>query len=623
MSYSIGEVVPDLPEVAFYGHQLSTERTNEILFACVRLLLDRLSEPAWGAAGLDIIAGIASNDLHFLCNFDPDILDLGAADQSTIRQCLAFFSKRADIDIGVDREGAASRKFREAEHACAVTNEAFRAWSQGRFQFRPCVEGILHAASRKISKTLGPVIGYDSIRPRFGPGATTATPKKNACPLVKVEAGFQCSTNFPSPLLEAIVGAYFCPSVRNDGDEAQVGIHLSRVAFVPKNAKTDRTICTEPVLNGMFQNGLGDWVAARLRRVGIDIKDQSANQRAALYGSISNVSATVDLSNASDSISSGLVNHLFGEDWFNLLMSLSSREGLMDKKILQFEKLSSMGNGFTFPVETLVFWALADAVKEKVCPGSRIRTLVYGDDIVVDSRCIPLLNLVFQAVGFSINMKKSFWDGSFRESCGHDYVLGTNVRPVYQKTALSGADFFRLRNYFQARADYQLSAFFENRIDRTIRIYGPKGYGDGHLHDESPEHLKPNAVGSFTFDSFSFAPKRLEKRIAERYALRVAFRPPRWCAETKTWVPQRQKSYYRDFNPKYEVFVRTLATYTQYTREERCLTLTGSDAARSRGEHVYADRRMPDPQTGDDEDFFVVPGTGSCRRTKIYIFGPT
>ena len=423
MSFSKGEVIRVIPEVSTFGHRLSTERTNEILYACVRLLLDRLSESAWSAAGLDILAGITSNDIPFLCNYDPDVLDLGAADQAHIRQCLAFFAKRADIDIGVDRKGTAYRKFREAEHACAVTNTAFQAWSQGRFQFDPEVESVLHAASRKISQVLGGCPSHDLIRPRFGPGATTATPKKNACPLVKVEAGLQCSTNFPLDLLEETVGKSFNPAVRNVGDEVSVGIHRSRVSFVPKNAKTDRVISVEPVLNGMIQNGLGDWVATRLRRVGIDIRDQSANQRAAMYGSISNVSATIDLSSASDSIATGLVKHLFPDDWSTLLISISSREGLCDGEVLNYAKLSSMGNGFTFPVETLIFWALADAVQEKVCPKTRIRTLVYGDDIVVDSKAVRLLRKTFSAVGFTINMDKYFWDGPFRESCGHDTFL--------------------------------------------------------------------------------------------------------------------------------------------------------------------------------------------------------
>ena len=192
------------------------------------------------------------------------------------------------------------------------------------------------------------------------------------------------------------------------------------------------------------------------------------------------------------------------------------------------------------------------------------------------------------------------------------------------KDALQGADFFRLRNFFEAKGDTVLSQFFEDRIDPSLRIYGPRGFGDGHLNDDHPRHLKAkDANGSFTFQTFSFTPKKLERRIADRLAIRVAFKPPQWDGKTKTWVKGKKTSYYRDYNPEKEVFVRTLATYTQYLREVNPLTLTESDRLRSLGKHVYADRRMPDPQTRDDEDFFVTPGAGKARRTNIYIFGPS
>lgn len=601
--------------------ELSTERTNEISFAFARALLDRLSESGWMAAGLDILAGITSNDVPYLCNLDPFILDLQAADQFHIRQCLALFSKRADVDLGVDRKDAASKKFGEAEQSCSVTNQCFRAWSQGRFQFDPFVESVLHGAQRKISDVLGHCPSLAEIRLRFGPGATTATPKKNACPVVKLEAGLTCSTNFPLSLLEEVVAGDFNPAVRNHGDEVSVGIHRSRVSFVPKNAKIDRAICVEPSLNSMIQNGIGDWVATRLRRVGIDIRDQSANQRAALYGSISGVSATLDLSSASDTVAKGLVEHLLSDEWYRLIFDVSTREGVVNGMVTVFEKISSMGNGVTFPLETLIFWALAQSVKDIVCPHHRTRVLVYGDDIIVPVDCVPGMKLVFRSLGFSLNPSKSFWEGSFRESCGCDYVLGENVRPAYIDGPLTGADLYRLSNFFHRRGDSASASFWKSHTCPYTRLYGPDGYGDGHLIDGyHPLLLRGGEYpGSFRFSTYTESPRKLATNLAKSIASRVRYRPQVWSDTKKGWVRSKVPVFGREYHS--EILVRILATYTAYSYERRVLTLTESDKLRTGRGHVYADRRMPDPQTGDDEDFFVTPGAGKWYRTNIYIFG--
>jgi len=622
MSVNYGEVNDGFPVVPSFWHKLSSEESNNVLFDFSRLLLDRLSESGWVAAGLDILASITSNDLRSLCYDDRHdaIMGLSADDQFIVRQCLALFSKREDLDIGIDRKRVATEKFIAAEQLCRETNALFRAWSQGRLQFSPRVEQVLHLAQYKIAKLLGECPSLDAVRLRFGPGATTATPKKNACPVVKLKSGIQCSTNFP---VDDVLSKpeYFNPAVDQDKNDVEVAIHLSKVEFVPKNAKTYRAICVEPMFNSMHQNGLGDLLAARLRRVGIDIADQSANQRAALYGSISGESATLDLSSASDTVSVGLVKHLFPDTWSDLLLSLSTREGVVDGKMTVFEKLSSMGNGFTFPVETIVFWALAQAAKDVIAPNHRYRVLVYGDDIIIPTSAVPLLREVLRCCGFLLNSSKSFWEGPFRESCGCDYVLGQSVRPIFVSDALEGADFFRLRNFFHARGD-SLATFWESRIDPSARLYGPSGYGDGHLHSEVFPVIRKDHWGAdmgAMFETYGRKPKSLDRRVVERLAEVVSYRPMEWDGDTRRWVRSRNKIRFHSFHEKYYGLVRKLATYTAMRAEDRVLILTPSDALRSRGTHVYSDRRMPDPQPGN-EGIFTTPGDGARIKQRVYIF---
>jgi hypothetical protein len=92
-----------------------------------------------------------------------------------------------------------------------------------------------------------------------------------------------------------------------------------------------------------------------------------------------------------------------------------------------------MGSGHTFPLQTILFYALAKAT----CDLLKIKGIVsvYGDDIIVPNAAAQVLTRVFSMLGFSINTEKSAWSETFvhsykfRESCGGDYVNGYPVRP--------------------------------------------------------------------------------------------------------------------------------------------------------------------------------------------------
>jgi hypothetical protein len=254
-----------------------------------------------------------------------------------------------------------------------------------------------------------------------------------------------------------------------------------------------------------------------------------------------------------------------------------------DGLLCYVNKMSSMGNGFTFPLETLIFWALASACVELDAPGSRTRTLAYGDDLIVDVRAVPLIQEVFDICGFILNDDKSFWDGSFRESCGKDYVFGIDVRPIYVKDALSFLDLITLHNGLrrkketpQRSLDYLLSI-----VDPSIRLFGPEDLGDGHFHTDgflgSP-YKADRGYGGTTVETFSRGKRKLDQKIRRAY-------------------------FSRDGSWKCVHHQRAVAFYVLERRR--------------RGDLDYLSPENYDP------DFSVVtPGTGSVRRTKIYIFEP-
>lgn len=250
----------------------------------------------------------------------------------------------------------------------------------------------------------------------------------------------------------------------------------SRITTVPKSIDTDRTIAIEPVLNMFLQLGVGGDITAKLkRRWGIDLHDQEKNQRLATEGSISDLLSTIDLAGASDTVSMKIVEILLPGSWFDLLYDLRSAVGLLDDREITFAKISAMGNGYTFALESLIFAAIAR------CAVSRTRSkgefAVYGDDIIVPKTATDFLIQLLNLCGFSLNKEKSFIEGPFRESCGEDRFLGTYVRPVILTREIKTvADLFYIHNAFwrlKERLPWFFGLTFSNVME-LIKKYIPK-----------------------------------------------------------------------------------------------------------------------------------------------------
>jgi len=126
---------------------------------------------------------------------------------------------------------------------------------------------------------------------------------------------------------------------------------------------------------------------------------------------------------------------LLKKEWFELLDTLRSPKTFVDGKWVHLQKFSSMGNGYTFELETLLFLAIACEACY-LCgvpaqPGENI--WVYGDDIILPSQASATMLALLRFFGFTPNPDKTFTSGLFRESCGGDFFNGQAVRPFYQK----------------------------------------------------------------------------------------------------------------------------------------------------------------------------------------------
>lgn len=236
-------------------------------------------------------------------------------------------------------------------------------------------------------------------------------------------------------------------------DESFSKVQGNSLFTVPKKSDIDRCSAKEPSCNMLLQRGIGSYISSRLRRVGININDQSRNQRLAKHGSTHGNLATVDLSAASDSITIELVRLLLPHQWFCYLNDIRSKRTTISHNGQTFthtsELFSTMGNGFTFELETLIFYALTRSLA--YLTGTKGVISVYGDDIICPVELAPMLEKVFQFFGFRFNRDKSFWKGGFRESCGKHYFHGADISPFFIRSQIKRLpDLIRLLNQYRA-----------------------------------------------------------------------------------------------------------------------------------------------------------------------------
>ena len=349
--------------------------------------------------------------------------------------------------LKVDPEAKAIEKFLASEHKCKRVNQRFRAYSNVR---SPNAD-LLERARSYVSYVLGEFdLGRVTDECDFGTGASVGV-HGNATNFARKLLGEKWSVSTRAyhyaraalkkdfHIFEALTGddgvnffSFDIDLFNKRFDSRARIVNNNNITFVSKTALTHRAIAVEPVLNGYLQKGVDEFMRKRLKRVGIDLRDQSLNQRLAREGSARwkdpDCWCTIDLSSASDSVSIELCRHLLSPEWFDYLNSLRSHSYKLNGKVYPYHKFVSMGNGFCFPLETLIFASLCHAVCS--IQGQKPDFMVYGDDILCRKSVFEPLLKALDTCGFKVNPKKTFSSGPFRESCGADWFEGEDVRPI-------------------------------------------------------------------------------------------------------------------------------------------------------------------------------------------------
>lgn len=351
------------------------------------------------------------------------------------KQVAALVSKLEGFDVGVDTKSEAEKTFLQCESACRGTNirlTRYVNWFENGF-YGDASDLLLYEKIVNIRKRVADILGcVPDMTPRFSNGSTFHDRGESVTLPHKMD-GYLCTTpQFDElGLLEILRQTTWWLAA--EGHVNELGNRFSSVA---KNYKTDRGICIEPSGNLSLQLAAGEKIRTCLYRVGIEIDGvgnrnaQWLHQQLAKYGSLLGELATIDLTNASDMIAEMLVRLLLPRQWFILLSALRSPCTLFKNEWVRLSKFSSMGNGFTFELETLLFYAIA------IEAGGWAKA--YGDDLIVPNNRAQDVLKDLRFFGFVPNVEKSYTTGNFRESCGGDFLAGRDTRPVYLKKVPDG-----------------------------------------------------------------------------------------------------------------------------------------------------------------------------------------
>lgn len=220
----------------------------------------------------------------------------------------------------------------------------------------------------------------------------------------------------------------------------------AKLHAVPKDFKRKRLITVEPLVVAWHQQAARSTILQSVHHGALrgTVMDQALSQTYETEGGVTLSSArsvdpvlrqrdrcrrgasdgslaTIDLSDASDSISWDAVSSTFPA-WVLMLLEKCRSPAVIDGGVThELRMYAGMGNATTFIVETLFFWALFTAVGEAAHVGKPSVT-VFGDDIVMNGKVArhPWFTSMIRDCGLKVNWEKCGLSAGpgFREACG-------------------------------------------------------------------------------------------------------------------------------------------------------------------------------------------------------------
>jgi hypothetical protein len=428
----------------------------------------------------------------------------------------------------------------------------------------PLTKGLVFGARGYADQILGDFSGLEICeRATFGKKSSVGIPMRHACEGARYEAPITGSSAHIE-WFDKYYGIWNRPALEYAKARAALlkeppyrEIDTLEAVLVDKTWKSLRMIMPNTTLGSLYSGGLGRVIEDRLRAYGYDIKHlQPVHGELARFGSLTGQLVTADQSMASDNITVMLVDAILHHRWASALkFGRIERIRLYGRELIT-PTFSTMGIGFTFPLQTLIFLVLLLAIRDHCGLDESAVVSVFGDDLVYDSRMHEAVMQVFPRLGLVINADKTFAEGEFRESCGYDYFRGIDVRPFHLGRATgTGAGKRRAEAYLYTCLngllrrwevyEIPLTAKFLVEEIRRVRedecLLVPTDYPDTSGIKASPETAyllgverkarKQAADGCYHFRYLAFEP---EPRVEDRHAPYL-YRALSTTAET--WFP--------------------------------------------------------------------------------------
>lgn len=344
-----------------------------------------------------------------------------------IRQLL-LFAYKADITCDHEKINATYQSFFD-------TNSAVGGFARDLSSRSPSL-------LKKVRKHVHSVLyqtPWKKIIPSHGPGAVF--------PKIRKGSWTQWFTTIESvyPYSDFFSLYYNRDQLALLDDTPRVDLIRAKLIAVRKDSRGPRLICVHPSEAIWIQKGLerslvstivrrrfsnGPWPCGH-----IHFDDQTVNASLALSSSQSRFYATLDMKEASDRVSDSLVQILFGDHYKyfgccraqKIECPFLKNQAPIDDNIHSY---APMGNATTFPVQSIVFWAICVSTLESLGSYNPGDVYVFGDDLVVPAEHAPRIIESLESFGLLVNRNKSFWRGPFRESCGTDAFHGVDVTPL-------------------------------------------------------------------------------------------------------------------------------------------------------------------------------------------------
>lgn len=375
-----------------------------------------------------------------------------------LRQICLFTYKSKSNEVTASQRDDAIAGFRERNAICSLMS----FWHYSEKSRMPDDTGRTLRIAKLLCCLATQDCDFRDIRPGHGPGAV-ADSKQGWFKWRAIDGKTTrlCDKFYP-------ISEFFCPTLDAfDYASASFVNGHSKLAIVPKDKRGPRIICTQPsglmwIQQGQRRNlekAISSSAILKTNRglitpgvsASIQFDSQAQNGMLALESSRTRELATIDLKDASDLISWGLVRFLFNKETVRwLAASRSMHVKLHDGTIEKIHMYAPMGSAMCFPVESLVFWAIATAATlvqrgvtyEHIVGQSPDRkgggaagwlrtnlseVFVFGDDIIVRREACEYVCDRFRGCGLRPNLQKTFYRGFYRESCGVDAYRGVRL----------------------------------------------------------------------------------------------------------------------------------------------------------------------------------------------------